>query len=730
MDKGYKILIVDDDPTLLLLAEKKLQQFGYFVLTAATGKEGVQSAIDHNPDILLLDYELPDMAGVDVCRYLRRNKIGNDKPILFIAGKEDYESIENAFQAGATDFSSKPLNWSILVYRIQYMLRAHEVNISLISSEARLAKAQKVAKLANWEYSAVDKSFKWSDTIYDLLDIMPQQIKSFQLSDFYQMIPEVDLYNVQQAIANCIGKGAGFDLEHLLITEAGRHKIVSHLGSVIKNEANNIVEYIGTLQDVTERRCTEDQVRTLAYYDSLTGLMNRESFLTGLDAVISSNKKYDLLSALLFIDLDDFKRVNDTLGHELGDLLLCEVAERLTSCVRTAGEEKEYQSDNHRLIKNPLPDGVVRLNSIDIQRFDLARLGGDEFTVFLADIPNAEVASGVSKRMLKELEKPFILDGYEVYVTFSIGIALSPNDGENIQVLLKNADTAMYSAKSKGKNTYQFYAYEMNEKALDRLALESDLRSAIVNNELHLVYQPQICLLTGRLIGAEALMRWTHSEKGDISPVEFIPLAEVTGQILVIGDWLFEQFNKDLLRWKKQNLIPEKFKLALNVSSLQFHQSNMMEKVETIFSDLELNKHIEFELTESVMMKNAESNLEKLNQLAKRNITLSIDDFGTGYSSLSYLHQFPVDTLKIDRSFISNMEDDGQVVIVNAILAMAKGMNIKVVAEGIENQWQYDFLKEAGCDIGQGYFISRPIKIDKFQELLQNEKVSEGALLS
>jgi predicted signal transduction protein with EAL and GGDEF domain/DNA-binding response OmpR family regulator len=723
MSDSYKILIIDDDPTLRLIAEKKLQQYGYVVLTAATGKEGIQIAIEKSPDILLLDYELPDMTGVEVCRYLRNHTVAIDKPILFIAGKEDYQSIENAFQAGATDFSSKPLNWNILVYRIQYMLRAHEINLSLISSEARLAKAQKVAKLANWEYNVADKSFKWSETMYDLLDINPQKMENISLEDFFQRIPEPDLYTVQQAITNCIENNISFDLEHLLTTGEGQHKIVSHLASVIKNDLNDIVEYVGTLQDITERRCTEDQVRSLAYFDSLTGLMNRESFLTSIDAVLSGNEKYDLLSALLFIDLDDFKRVNDTLGHDLGDLLLCEIADRLKQCVRTAEQDREYQTDNHRLIKNPLPDGVVRLNSIDIQRFDLARLGGDEFTIFLTDIPNEEVAASVSNRLLKALEKPFILDGYEVYVTFSIGIAVSPYDGENIQVLLKNADTAMYSAKTNGKNTFRFYAHEMNARALYRLELETDLRSAIENNELHLVYQPQVCLQTGKLVGAEALMRWTHSTKGDISPAEFIPLAEATGQILVIGDWLFRQFNKNLQNWKQQGLIPEKFKLALNVSSLQFHQSNMMEKVEAVFSDSELNKHIEFELTESVMMKNAAANLEKLNALAKRNITLSIDDFGTGYSSLSYLNRFPVDTLKIDRSFISNLEDNGQIVIVNAILAMAKGMNIKVVAEGIESQWQYDFLKDAGCDIGQGYFISRPIIIDTFEKLLKESLI-------
>lgn len=719
--KSYKILVIDDDPTLRLIAEKKLVQYGYEVLTAATGESGIQQTLEQSPDLILLDYELHDMTGVDVCNHLRKQIVSVDKPILFIAGKDDYQSIENAFQAGATDFSSKPLNWSILVYRIQYMLRAHEINLSLLSSETRLTKAQKIAKIANWEYSLADQSFQWSDTIYDLLEISRQREKRIGLDGFIKRIPDEEAAGVRRAIEQCLNNNISFELEHKVMIGEGNQKIISHLGSVIKNDANEIVDYIGTLQDITERRNNENQIRALAYYDSLTGLMNRESFLTALDKVFSSNENYDLLSALLFIDLDDFKRVNDTLGHEIGDLLLCEVSERLKSCVRTAEQEKEYQTNNNRLISNPIPDGVLHFNSADINRFDLARLGGDEFTVFLADIPNEEAAASVAKRLLKALEKPFNLDGYEVYVTFSIGIAISPNDGDNIQALLKNADTAMYSAKANGKNNYQYYAKKMNERALYRLTLESDLRNVVEKNELSLVYQPQYSLQSGYLIGAEALMRWTHSSKGNIPPAEFIPLAEQTGQILNIGDWLFRQFNQDLLNWKRQGLIHEEFKLALNVSSLQFHQSDMMKKVGMVFSDLELNKHVEFELTESVMMKNAEENLVKLNSLAKQNITLSIDDFGTGYSSLSYLHRFPVDTVKIDRSFISNMENDGQENIVKAIIAMAHGMNIKVVAEGIENQWQYDFLKKEGCDIGQGYFISRPISTDQLQQLLEKE---------
>lgn len=729
MSDSYKILIIDSDPTLRLMARQKLQQFGYNVIAVETGKEGVDAVVNTSPDMVLLDYELSDMTGLSVCRYLRSSRVGFDKPILFVTSNEEPQSIKAAFQEGVSDFSRKPVNWNILVYRIQYMLRAYEVKLSLLSSEARLARAQRIAKLANWEYSASEKKFKWSEAICDLLDMKNQDTDNFQTNDFYSKIPDADRHAVESAMTYCIEENINFDIEHLLVSEAGQHKIISHIGSVITNDKSGTVDYIGTLQDITDRRCTEDQVRNLAYYDSLTGLMNRESFLTAIDAIISSNKKYNLLSALLFIDLDDFKRVNDTLGHDLGDLLLCEVADRLKSCVRTAEKEKKYQTDNHRMIKNPIPDSMARLKTIDIQRFDLARLGGDEFTIFLADIPNEEVAGSVSTRLLKALEKPFFLDGYELYVTFSVGIAISPNDGDDIQTLLKNADTAMYSAKSNGKNTLQFYSHEMNERALYRLALEADLRNAIGNDELHLVYQPQVCLQTGRLVGAEALMRWTHSIKGEISPSEFIPLAEVTGQILGIGDWLFERFYADLKKWKSLGLISANFKLALNVSSLQFHQTNMMEKIENVFSDLELNKNVEFELTESVMMKNAASNLDKLNALAKNNITLSIDDFGTGYSSLSYLHQFPVHTLKIDRSFISDMEGDEQAVIVTAILAMAKGMGITVIAEGVESQWQYDFLKEKGCEIGQGYYISKPMGVDKFYALLKTEKAIRTPVL-
>lgn len=716
------IMVIDDDLTLRLIAEKKLTQQGYQVVSAGSGKEGLQLFIKQMPDLLLLDYELPDMTGVNLCHQLRNELSLSNIPILFIAGKDDYISIENAFQVGATDFSSKPLNWTILMYRIQYMLRAHEINRSLLSSENRLSNAQKIAKIANWEYKMLDKSFQWSDTIYDILEISREQMKSNCIDDFFARVVDEDIKKLKTTMFNCFENHTGFELEHKVIASNGKIKIISHLASVIKNDNGEAIDCIGTLQDITERRTAEEKIRTLAFYDSLTGLMNRESFLAGLDHILESNTNYNLISALLFIDLDDFKRVNDTLGHDFGDLLLCDVAERLQLCVRTAEKDKEYTPKHLRLLKNELPDRVTKLSSIDISRFDLGRLGGDEFLVFLTDIPSEKIAANISSRILKALEKPFYLDGHEVYISFSIGIAISPDNGSNIQTLLKNADTAMYSAKAHGKNNFQFYNQTMNERALYRLTLESDLRKAISKNELYLVYQPQFDLQTQAFMGAEVLMRWKHPVKGSISPAEFIPLAEETGQILIIGDWLFEQFSQELTNWKQQGLIPTTFKLALNISSLQFHQSNMIDKVKHYFPDRELNRHVEFELTETVMMKNASSNLQKLDQVVEHNITLSIDDFGTGYSSLSYLHSFPVETVKIDRSFITNLENDNQVNIVKAIIAMAHGMNIKVVAEGIENQWQSDFLTAEGCDIGQGFFLAKPLDKDEFHQFLISER--------
>ncbi len=720
INNKYKILIIDDDPTICLIAGKKLSQRGYQIISASTGKEGIQCVLDQAPDLILLDYTLPDISGIDVCRRLRTHSISADKPIVFITGKDDYESIEQAFQAGATDFCRKPLNWTILIYRIQYLLRANEVNISLLSSEASLKKAQKIARIANWNYNPIDKIFKWSDTISDLLEIDSEQKKHLTLKDFFASIPKEEVNIVLKAIDNCLYGHVNFEIEHRVITNNGEQKIISHLGNIISNDASEVIECIGTLQDITERRHSETQIRTLAYYDSLTGLMNRESFLTVLDKILISNCRNKLLSALLFIDLDDFKRVNDTLGHVFGDLLLCGIAERLKACVRTAEQEIEYETEHQKTLKDSITDTVFRVNSVDINRFDLGRLGGDEFVVFLTDIHNKELIASIAKRLLKALETPFCLDGHELYVTFSIGIAISPSDGEGIHTLLKNADTAMYNAKANGKNNFQFYTKEMNERSLYRLNLETDLRNAIDKNELYLVYQPQYNLKTGQMTGAEALMRWNHASKGEIAPSEFITLAEETGQILVIGVWLFKQFKIDIQNWEQQGLIPEDFKFALNISSLQFHQSDMMDKVRQIFSDFEFNKHVEFELTESVMMTNAEKNMARLNSLADINISLAIDDFGTGYSSLSYLHRFPVSTVKIDRSFIANIENGSNVNIVKAIIAMAHGMNITVVAEGIESQVQYDFLKKEACDIGQGFFLNRPMSKDKLYRLLKS----------
>ncbi len=720
-DNSYTILIIDDDPTFHLLADKHLSRNGYQVLSASTGKAGIQTTLKHSPDLLLLDYELPDMTGVEVCRYLRNYAKPIDQPILFVTEKDDYQSIQNAYQVGATDFSNKPINWTLLNYRIQYMLRSHELYLSLIFSENRLKKAQEFAKIANWYYNPVNQLFSWSDTIYEILDCRSQQVSMFNLPQFLNRIPEQDLERVQQVLEACLNHQVNFELEHGLITEGGSEKIISHLGCVIKNSTNQVIDYMGTLQDITERHNSENKIRELAYYDSLTGLMNRESFLTVLDEILTTNKRYNLLSALLFIDLDDFKRINDTLGHDIGDILLCEVAERLQCCVRTVEQETEYKAVSHRKNNNLLQDKVFRINSMNINRFDLGRLGGDEFTVFLSDIVNEEMAGNIASRLLKTLEQPFQLDTHKICVSFSIGIAISPHDGETMKSLLKNSDTAMYNAKTRGKNNYQFYTQVMNEQAMYRLELESDLRTAIAHNELSLAYQPQVCLQTGRLIGAEALMRWQHKTKGYISSSEFIPLAEETGQILVIGDWLFEQFSKNLQRWKTQGLIPEQFKLVLNLSARQFNQSNIINTLKHYFSDKTLNQHVEFELTESVLMKNAATNLLTLNILADHNISLSIDDFGTGYSSLSYLHLFPVDTIKIDRSFIFDMQIDGQTEVIKAIIAMAHGMNIKVVAEGIEQQWQADILKQESCDIGQGFLFHSALNIEDFQQLLKDQ---------
>jgi diguanylate cyclase (GGDEF)-like protein len=444
-------------------------------------------------------------------------------------------------------------------------------------------------------------------------------------------------------------------------------------------------------QQETQEKLLEKESRLhhLAYYDALTNLPNRVLFHDRLQQMMIKARRTGKQVALLFLDLDRFQQINKTLGHDVGDRLLQEVAERLRNYIRKS-------------------DTVVRL-------------GGDEFALIIDDIKNHKDVSRLARKVLELLAKVTMVDSYELYITSSIGISLFPEDSEEAEGLMRCAETAMYRAKESGKNNYQFYTADMNTRALELLLLETGLRKALENHEFVVHYQPQFDLSSRRLIGMEALLRWRHPARGMISPADFIPLAEETGLIVPIGEWVMKEACAQNKAWQDAGY--QQVKVAVNMSGLQFRQESIAKTVARVLAETKLApQYMELEVTESMIMGNAEATIATLNELKQMGVRLSIDDFGTGYSSLSYLKLFPIDNLKIDRSFIKNINyDENDAMIADSIIALAHSMNLSVIAEGVEEEAQLQLLQEKNCDAVQGFFTGRPVPAEDFVDFFNSQ---------
>lgn len=445
---------------------------------------------------------------------------------------------------------------------------------------------------------------------------------------------------------------------------------------------------LSVTRDVTERKVTERRLNFLAHFDSLTSLPNRVQLIERLEEAKAEADRRERLVGVMFLDLDRFKYINDSLGHEEGDALLKEVARRLSGAVRRGDT--------------------------------VARLSGDEFALVLADMGHVDDATHVAQKILEVFKQSFRIAGRELFVTASMGITLYPFDDRDAQGLLRNADVAMYRAKESGKNNYEFYAAEMTAQATERLALENDLRFALERGELFLNYQPIADCQTGRLIGMEALLRWKHPQRGFISPAQFIPLAEETGVIVSIGEWVLHTACEQCQTWHKKGYPP--LYVAVNLSARQFHQKDLTASIHKVLTTTGLNPiYLNLELTEGLVMQQADASIATLNELNAMNVTISIDDFGTGYSSLSYLKRFPIDTLKIDQSFVRDIPGDADdAAIAGTIITMAHSLGLKVVAEGVETIEQLNFMRTHQCDAMQGYYLSKPLLADDFENFLKN----------
>jgi diguanylate cyclase (GGDEF)-like protein/PAS domain S-box-containing protein len=482
----------------------------------------------------------------------------------------------------------------------------------------------------------------------------------------------------------------------LAITHRNGHEVQLAVTNVPLLVDGKVQGIYAIAKDITASKSVEDRIRHMAYYDTTTNLPNRVLFEDRLGRELSRIKCSDRMLAVLSLDIDRFKYVNDTLGHAMGDLLLRSVTERLFGCLR--------ETDT------------------------LARVGGDEFTIILTDLGDPAEAVAVAEKLLAAFAQPFMLGEIELFVTSSIGIAISPNDGDNLTDLIKNADTAMYRAKELGRNNYQLYDPKMSAPTAQSLSLMSDLRKALDRGEFVVYYQPQIHVKTGELIGVEALLRWQHPQRGMISPAQFIPLAEETGLIVPIGEWVLRTACAQVKAWAEAGF-PE-MRVAVNLSARQFMRDDLVEVVERVLRDTGLKPHLlELEITESMTMHNVERAIQILHGLKNLGVMISLDDFGTGYSSLSYLKHFPIHMLKIDQSFVRDITvDPDDAAIVNSIIALAHALQLNVIAEGVETEEQLAYLVEQGCFEMQGYLFSPPLPVQSLENLIRFVQKQEQPL--
>ena len=681
------ILVIDDDVGIRDLARHVLTAQGFLMISADNGEQGLQLFQDRKPDIVMLDVMMPGQDGFEVCTALRRLPVGKHTPVLMITSLEDVESIDRAYQAGATDFVTKPFNWPLLCHRLRYMLRASRAMSDLSKSRETLADAQRLAGLSSWEWDLESNVVYWSKEIYARFGVPEDSVNS-NSDSFWNLIHPDDRDAVKEAFVAAIKAEKPYNQDYRIVLPNGATQIIHVQGRTEYDGDGRALRMHGTIQDITERKRTEEQIRHLAFYDSLTSLPNRMLFKEQLNQALQSARREERYVSILFLDLDNFKRVNDTLGHTIGDLLLQDVGARLAQCIRAEDS----------LARNPSAQ----------PNLTVARLGGDEFTVLLGRIANTQDAAKVAQRILDSLAEPIDVDGHELFVSASIGIAVYPFDGEETETLIKNADAAMYHAKSNGRSRYHFYNPSMNASALEKLNLERNLRKALDRGEFVLYFQPLVHGTSGEIIGNEALLRWIHPERGLISPGKFIPLAEETGLIVPIGQWVIETACKQNVEWQKAGLpsVP----VMVNLSSVQFHDPKLVLKVEEVLNETGLDPHyLTLELTESMLMQDSEHNITTLLELRRLGVGLAIDDFGTGFSSLNYLKRFPVDHLKIDQSFVRDItQDPGNSAIALAIIALARSLNLGVVAEGVETPEERDFLRSNGSPDMQGFLFCEP----------------------
>lgn len=701
------VLIVDDDPTSCAFSRLSLESEELRVEEVSSGQAAIEFAAVCMPDIIILDVQMPGMDGFTTCQHLRRLPQGEFLPILMMTGLDDINSIAKAYEVGATDFLTKPCHALILSQRVRYMLRASQTLTTLRNSESRLAQAQRIAQLGGWEWDLTRDRMEVSDAACRILDIPPSSFVGQSQSFYLAHVHEGDRDLVAEAMREAATDGTGVDLDHRVIRNDGTERIVHLQGEVLTDEIGRARRMLGTVQDVTDKRATEAKIYFLANYDSLTHLPNRSLFLHRVAQALLCGVGTSVIGALLVLGLDRYQRIIDMYGAHSGDQILQEVAERLKQILSTSVSIASFAGPATPVV---------------------ARLGEDQFGVLLTNLSAVEESAKVAQAFLTALSTPFQIGAASLTLSANIGVAIPGTDGSEANLLLRNATTAFQSAKTKSHASYQYYSDSMNASLAARIRLEQDLRAAIATNQFILHYQPQVDILSERVIGFEALVRWQHPTRGLISPAEFIPIAEEEDLIIQMSEWVIKSVAQQQRIWHKGGLAPTA--VSINLSGLHFRQRHVASHIKSLVYEQGGNpQDIELELTESVLMTDASTTIATLGELKESGFRLAIDDFGTGYSSLAYLQRFPLDTLKIDQAFVKDLQL-GKVdsPIMRAIIGMGRALKLHIVAEGVETRDQLTFLRMHGCTAYQGYLFSKPVPAPQLQHLLRDRLSEEVSL--
>ncbi len=686
-----RLLIVDDNEMNRDMLARRLARKGYAIGLAESAKELLERVKQDAVDLVLLDIEMPQISGLDALKALREHYSQAELPIIMVTAKNQSDDIVTALDLGANDYLTKPIDFPVAVARIGTQLSHKQAQEALKESEERYALAARGSNDGLWDWNLSANVVHFSPRWKAMLGYEEGEMGD-RPEEWFDRIHDADRERVKEEIAaHQKGLTPHFESEHRVLHKEGGFRWMLSRGVAVHDASGNVLRMAGSQTDITEGKVS----------DPLTGLPNRLLFIDRVGRLVKhSKRRKDHLFAVLFMDLDGFKMINDSMGHLIGDQLLLGVANRLEKCLRST-------------------DTVARIG----ETFTVARLGGDEFTVLLDHIKDPSAAKRAAERMMKALAPPFILGGKEVFTSVSIGIALSNPAYEQPEDILRDADTAMYRAKSLGKARYEVFDADMRASVMARLQLETDLRHALERGEFRNFYQPIVALVSGEIAGFEALLRWQHPTRGLLGPSEFIPVAEETGLIRELGWWNLREACRQISEWRAGLIAHSNLTISVNLSAKQFLQPNLVEDIGKLLVELALPPEaLKLEITESTVMADPSAAVEMLQQIKSLGIRLAIDDFGTGYSSLSYLHRFPLDTLKIDRSFISVMEDDGEgMEIARSIVPMANNLRLDVVAEGVETIQQVALLKKLECKYGQGFYFSRPLSAEGIAALLAGD---------